>query len=171
MDVLALTCDLIRRDSVTPNDGGCQRVVADHLDSLGFSIAKLPFGDVTNLWARRGTEAPLVAFVGHTDVVPPGPLDAWTTPPFEPTLRDGNLFGRGAADMKSGRSGDRRRDRTILRSEPQPARLGRRLAHERRRRRCGRWGPAKVVDHLKRTGTSIDYCIVVSRPRAMPSAT
>ena len=98
--VLTLARDLISRPSVTPEDAGCQQMMADYLSRLGFSIEPMVFNDTTNLWARRGSEGPLFCFAGHTDVVPPGPLDKWDTPPFEPTIRDGLLYGRGAADMK-----------------------------------------------------------------------
>ncbi len=99
---LALTQDLISRPSITPDDAGCQELISQRLKKLGFNIEPMRFNQVDNLWARRGTESPLIVFAGHTDVVPPGPLDAWTTPPFEPQIRDGLLYGRGAADMKSG---------------------------------------------------------------------
>lgn len=98
--VLALACDLIARPSITPEDVGCQQMMAEYLARLGFVIEPMVFDDTTNLWARRGSESPLFCFAGHTDVVPPGPLDKWDTPPFEPTIRDGLLYGRGAADMK-----------------------------------------------------------------------
>ena len=97
---LDLARELIRRPSVTPDDAGCQDLLAEHLRPHGFRIRSMPFGEVSNLWARRGTGAPLFVFLGHTDVVPPGPENAWATPPFEPVLRDGCLHGRGAADMK-----------------------------------------------------------------------
>ena len=98
---LDLSSALIARASVTPDDKGCQQLLAERLEKIGFVIEKLRFGDVDNLWARRGTSAPLFAFAGHTDVVPTGPLADWDSDPFEPTIRDGYLFGRGAADMKS----------------------------------------------------------------------
>ncbi|PWT97906.1 MAG: succinyl-diaminopimelate desuccinylase, partial [Candidatus Melainabacteria bacterium] len=101
-DTLELTKALIRCASVTPEDGGCQELLINRLAAIGFEIERLPFADVNNFWARRGKEKPLLAFVGHTDVVPTGPIDAWTSPPFEPAVRDGYLYGRGAADMKSG---------------------------------------------------------------------
>jgi len=97
---LELARELVRRPSVTPEDAGCQALIAERLAPLGFRIEPLPFGEVTNLWARRGDTGPLLCLAGHTDVVPPGPLEDWTSPPFEPTIRDGRLYGRGAADMK-----------------------------------------------------------------------
>src|ERR1700730_3643543 len=97
---LELTQSLIQLPSVTPDDAGCQDLIASLLKKAGFSIEHLPFGEVKNLWARRGEDQPLLIFVGHTDVVPPGPESSWISPPFVPTLRDGGLYGRGAADMK-----------------------------------------------------------------------
>ena len=97
---LDLCCDLIRRESVTPRDAGCQTLIAQRLEPHGFEATWLNHGDVTNLWLRRGHAAPLMVFAGHTDVVPTGPPEAWSSPPFEPTVRDGYLYGRGAADMK-----------------------------------------------------------------------
>lgn len=96
-----LAQELIARPSVTPDDANCQEIISKRLERIGFHIEHLSFGDVKNFYARRGTAEPVLLFAGHTDVVPPGPLEKWTSPPFEPTLRDGFLFGRGAADMKS----------------------------------------------------------------------
>jgi len=98
--VLALTQALIERPSVTPHDEGCQQLMAERLAALGFQIESMFFEDTLNLWARRGQGKPLFCFAGHTDVVPTGPLDKWDSPPFEPSIRDGFLYGRGAADMK-----------------------------------------------------------------------
>jgi len=97
---LQLARALIERDSVTPEDKGCQPLMAERLQAVGFSCEAMPFGEVKNLWARRGDSAPLFCFAGHTDVVPPGPLEQWHSDPFKPEVRDGVLFGRGAADMK-----------------------------------------------------------------------
>ena len=99
-DVLALARDLIARPSVTPDDAGCQALIAGRLEHAGFACEHLRFGSVDNLWATHGTEGPVLVFLGHTDVVPPGPREAWSSDPFVPTERDGLLFGRGAADMK-----------------------------------------------------------------------
>ncbi len=99
---LTLAKELIRRPSVTPEDAGCQAYLGERLAALGFTLEPMPFEDVTNLWARRGTEGPLFCFAGHTDVVPPGPLEKWRFPPFAAEVADGFLWGRGAADMKGG---------------------------------------------------------------------
>ncbi|WP_279145459.1 succinyl-diaminopimelate desuccinylase [Photobacterium carnosum] len=98
--VITLAKDLMSRPSVTPEDAGCQTVMIKRLQALGFIIETMVFEDTTNLWARRGTQAPLFVFAGHTDVVPSGPVNQWHTHPFEPTIIDGYLHGRGAADMK-----------------------------------------------------------------------
>ncbi len=99
-EVLDLTCDLIARASVTPGDAGCQELIAARLQRAGFAIERLRFGDVDNLWATHGNGAPVLVLLGHTDVVPPGPREAWSSDPFVPEIRDGFLYGRGAADMK-----------------------------------------------------------------------
>lgn len=98
---LELTLDLIRRPSVTPLDADCQTIMAERLAAIGFKIERLRFGEVDNLWARRGSSAPLLCFAGHTDVVPTGNLDHWASHPFAPEIRDDKLYGRGTADMKS----------------------------------------------------------------------
>ncbi|QEW07661.1 succinyl-diaminopimelate desuccinylase [Nitrincola iocasae] len=99
---LTLAKELISRPSVTPDDAGCQAYLISRLEALGFTIESMPFAEVTNLWARRGTDGPLFCFAGHTDVVPSGPAEKWRFPPFEPTESEGYLWGRGAADMKGG---------------------------------------------------------------------
>lgn len=97
-----LTRELVQRDSVTPNDKGCQEIMIQRLENIGFEIERLRFGEVDNLWARRGEQAPVFAFAGHTDVVPTGPLEKWSVSPFGAKIKDGFLYGRGAADMKGG---------------------------------------------------------------------
>jgi succinyl-diaminopimelate desuccinylase len=99
---LELTQQLISRASVSPTDGGCQALMIERLEAIGFSIENLRFGPVDNFWAKRGSGGPVFCFAGHTDVVPAGPADDWRTDPFEPVIKDGVLYGRGAADMKSG---------------------------------------------------------------------
>ncbi len=98
---LELTKALIARPSVTPDDSGCQALLIERLSAIGFECETMQFGEVTNLWARRGSKSPVLAFAGHTDVVPTGPLDDWHSDPFKPEIRDGYLYGRGTADMKS----------------------------------------------------------------------
>ena len=99
-DVLDLAMDLLARRSVTPDDAGCQELIAARLAKAGFDIEHLPFGEVKNLWASHGSGGPVLVYLGHTDVVPSGPAENWQSDPFVPTLRDGFLYGRGAADMK-----------------------------------------------------------------------
>ena len=99
---ITLLSDLVQRQSVTPDDAGCQEVLMQRLTAIGFDCEPMPFGDVTNFWARRGTSAPLLCFAGHTDVVPPGALDEWADDPFAAVVRDDFLYGRGSADMKGG---------------------------------------------------------------------
>ena len=102
MTTLELTKQLISLDSVTPDDKGCQKLLSDHLEPVGFITEHLDFEEVQNIWLRKGNQAPLFCFAGHTDVVPTGPAGDWDSDPFEPEIRDGMLYGRGAADMKSG---------------------------------------------------------------------
>lgn len=99
-DTLTLACELIARDSTTPDDAGCQQLMGQRLADCGFTLEPMRFGDVDNLWARRGHDGPVLCFAGHTDVVPAGPGSQWDTSPFAPEIRDGMLYGRGAADMK-----------------------------------------------------------------------
>lgn len=99
-ETIELTCDLISRQSVTPEDDGCQAMMTERLERLGFKVESMPFEEVTNFWARRGTSGPVLCFAGHTDVVPTGPVEKWQSPPFIPTFKDGMIYGRGAADMK-----------------------------------------------------------------------
>ncbi|HXS30245.1 MAG TPA: succinyl-diaminopimelate desuccinylase, partial [Steroidobacteraceae bacterium] len=101
-DTVALTVDLISRQSVTPEDGGCQQLMMQRLAAVGFQTERMDFGSVQNFWASHGSTGPVLCFAGHTDVVPTGPLEEWRTEPFKPTVVDGRLYGRGAADMKSG---------------------------------------------------------------------
>lgn len=100
-ETVDLAIDLIARNSITPADGGCQDLIAHRLSKLDFELERMPANSVSNLWCRRGSQSPVLTFAGHTDVVPVGNLDRWNTPPFEPTISNGWLFGRGAADMKS----------------------------------------------------------------------
>ena len=99
-ETISLARELVGRRSITPEDGGCQQIITSRLESMGFQIETMDCGEVKNLWARKGTKSPLLAFIGHTDVVPIGNESEWTYPPFSATLADGFLHGRGAADMK-----------------------------------------------------------------------
>ena len=93
--------ELIARASVTPEDNGCQQLMTDKLAAAGFNVENMRYGDVDNFWAKHGTGSPVLCFAGHTDVVPPGPAEDWNTDPFEPVIKDGMLYGRGAGDMKA----------------------------------------------------------------------
>jgi succinyl-diaminopimelate desuccinylase len=156
---LDLACELIARPSVTPDDAGCQALIAGRLAALGFTIEPLRFGGVDNLWARRGTAPPLFCFAGHTDVVPPGPAAAWSSPPFAPTVRDGHLHGRGAADMKGSLAAMVTATEAYLQERPEPAgSIAFLLTSDEE-------GPAvdgtvRVVEALEGRGEKIDWCLV-----------
>lgn len=151
--------DLIARRSLTPEDAGCQAWLAEKLSKLGFTIEAVNSGDVVNLWARRGTASPLICFAGHTDVVPTGPLEQWTSDPFMPTERDGQLYGRGAADMKGSIAAFLSAVEDYLTSNPGHAGSIAWLITSDEE------GPAidgtvKVVERLAVRNELIDYCIV-----------
>ncbi|KPK04687.1 MAG: succinyl-diaminopimelate desuccinylase [Betaproteobacteria bacterium SG8_39] len=156
---LDLVQDLIARRSVTPADAGCQQLLAERLAGAGFSCEALPFGAVSNLWARRGLGAPLLCFAGHTDVVPPGPLEQWRSDPFKPTVRDGQLYGRGAADMKASIASFVVAIEAFLREYPDHrGSIALLLTSDEE-------GPAvdgttRVIEHLRARKEKIDYCIV-----------
>jgi succinyl-diaminopimelate desuccinylase len=157
--VLDLTKALIARPSVSPSDGGCQDLLAERLAAVGFTIEKLPFGPVTNLWARRGTAAPLFCFAGHTDVVPTGPLEEWGSDPFEPALRDGLLFGRGAADMKSGLAAMVTATEEFVASRPRHAgSIAFLITSDEEGPSID--GTRRVVDVLEARAEKIDWCVV-----------
>jgi len=157
---LELAFDLISRDSVTPKDKGCQQLMIDRLEKAGFKIENLRFGEVDNFWARRGEGEPVLAFAGHTDVVPTGPLEKWDTPPFEPTIKDdGMLYGRGAADMKGSLAAMVVAVERFV--EAHPNHIGS-IAFLITSDEEGpaKNGTVKVVEHLQARGEHIDWCIV-----------
>lgn len=154
-----LARELISRISVTPNDGGCQAVLAQRLARLGFKIEHMRFGDVDNLWARRGGTGPLVCFAGHTDVVPTGPLDQWHSDPFQPTVRDGVLYGRGAADMKSSIAAFVTAIESFLAQHPDhPGSIALLITSDEEGIAVN--GTVRVVDALRARGETLDYCII-----------
>ena len=156
---LELAKALIARKSVTPEDGGCQALLAGRLAPLGFVPEVFRCGEVTNLWLRRGTAKPLIVFAGHTDVVPPGPLDQWHSDPFVPTIRDGKLHGRGAADMKTSVAAFVVAVERFVAAHPDhPGSLALLVTSDEE-------GPAvdgtvRVVEALKARGERIDFCII-----------
>ncbi|RJF95380.1 succinyl-diaminopimelate desuccinylase [Noviherbaspirillum saxi] len=156
---LALAEELIGLSSVTPDDKGCQQRVLESLKRLGFECEIIQSGNVTNLWARKGSARPLLVFAGHTDVVPTGPLEQWTSPPFEPTRRDGRLFGRGAADMKTSIAAMIVATEEFLAMHPtHKGSIAFLLTSDEE-------GPAVdgtvvVCERLKARGEQLDYCIV-----------
>ena len=156
---LELTRALIARASVTPNDSGCQALISQRLAPLGFRAEFLRFGDVDNLWLRRGQSAPLLCFAGHTDVVPTGPLDQWHSDPFVPTVRDGVLYGRGAADMKSSLAAFVTGIEAFLAEHPNPpGSIALLLTSDEEGVAVD--GTTRVVETLRARGEQIDYCIV-----------
>jgi len=154
-----LTLELIRRPSVTPEDGGCQELIAARLAKLGFTIEPMPYAEVTNLWARRGTAAPMLVFAGHTDVVPTGPLDQWQSPPFAPEIRDGYLYGRGAADMKGSLAAMVTACEAFVARHPQHrGSIAFLLTSDEEGPSVN--GTVKVMEALSARGDHIDWCVV-----------
>jgi len=158
-EVISLLKQLVRCRSITPDDAGCQQILASRLHALGFVCESMPFGDVTNLYARRGTAAPVLCFAGHTDVVPPGPVQEWNSDPFEPTTRDGAIYARGAADMKGGLAAmvvaleqfvaehsEHRGSLAVLITSDEEGRA--------------RDGTLKVVEALQARGEKIEWCVL-----------
>jgi succinyl-diaminopimelate desuccinylase len=158
-ETVKLTAELIERRSLTPLDAGCQQLISQRLASIGFTTESLLFEDVENLWARRGNQPPLLVFLGHTDVVPSGPEELWSSPPFAPQIRDGMLYGRGAADMKSGIAAMVTATRRFIERNPNhKGSLAFLLTSDEEGPAIN--GTVKVVHELVRRGEKIDYCLV-----------
>lgn len=154
-----LTRQIISCHSVTPEDGGCMEIITERLKPLGFSIEFINRNGVTNLWARRGTTAPLFVFAGHTDVVPTGPLDKWTSPPFAPEVRNGMLYGRGTADMKSSVAASVTAVEAFIAAHPNhPGSLAFLLTSDEEGDAVD--GTVIVVEALKARGETLDFCII-----------
>lgn len=157
--VFELTCDLIRRASVTPDDAGCQDLIAEILARAGFTIERLRYGEVDNLWATHGGDGPVLAFLGHTDVVPSGPAEVWVSPPFESTVRGGSLYGRGAADMKSGVAAMVVALEGFVRAHPQhPGRVALLLTSDEEGVAID--GVRRVATEFRARGERLDACVV-----------
>ncbi len=156
---LNLAIDLLKRQSNTPEDAGCQEVLIKRLEPLGFKIERMRFGDVDNLYARHGDSDPLLVFAGHTDVVPTGPLDQWHTDPFVPTIKDGMLYARGAADMKTSCAAFITAIEDFLAENPNPkGSIGLLITSDEEGIAIN--GTVKVIEALKARNELIDYCIV-----------
>ncbi|GMV28751.1 MAG: acetylornithine deacetylase [Rhodanobacteraceae bacterium] len=157
--ILDLTCELIRRASVTPDDAGCQALIAERLRRAGFALEHLRFGAVDNLWATHGGDGPVLAFLGHTDVVPSGPAEQWRSPPFEPVVRDGALYGRGAADMKGSVAAFvLALERFVARHPAHPGRIALLLTSDEEG--AARDGVRRVADTFRTRGERLDWCVV-----------
>lgn len=158
-DTLKLARELIARRSLTPDDAGCQEILISRLASLGFVIERMRFGNVDNFWARRGTRSPVLVFAGHTDVVPSGPESAWFSPPFEPTIRDGMLFGRGAADMKTSIAAFITAIEAFIAAHPDhEGSIALLITSDEEGVAVD--GTVRVVEALQARGETLDYCIV-----------
>jgi succinyl-diaminopimelate desuccinylase len=158
-DTLLLTQELISRPSVTPADHGCQQLMMQRLATAGFTTEPLIYGSVENFWARRGSGAPVLCFAGHTDVVPTGPLEEWKSDPFKPTVRDGRLYGRGAADMKSGLAAMVTATEAFVRECPgHRGTIAFLVTSDEEGPSVD--GTKRVVEELKARGERIDWCIV-----------
>ncbi len=156
---IALLQELIRRPSVTPDDAGCQEILTQRLRPLGFECETMQFGDVTNLWARRGSAGPVLCLAGHTDVVPPGDESEWHTDPFDPVSKDGLLYGRGSADMKSGLAAMIVALEEFIGTHPDHAgSLAMLITSDEEGRACD--GTLKVVEALQARDERIDWCLL-----------
>jgi succinyl-diaminopimelate desuccinylase len=157
---LDLTCQLVSRASVSPADGGCQELLIARLEPLGFAVERMRFGEVDNFWAlRRGGQGPVLCFAGHTDVVSPGPLEHWHSDPFEPVVRDGFLFGRGAADMKSGLAAMVAASEEFVAAHAQfSGSIAFLITSDEEGPSVD--GTRRVVEVLRERGQRIDYCVV-----------
>lgn len=159
MKAIDLTRELIRRPSITPEDHGCQEVLAAHLARLGFQIEHLPFEDVENLWARRGTTGPVLCFAGHTDVVPPGPPELWSVDPFAAEIKGERLIARGAADMKAGLAAMVCACEEFLEAHPDhPGSLAFLITSDEEGAADN--GTVKVMETLSERGEHIDWCVI-----------
>jgi succinyl-diaminopimelate desuccinylase len=158
-DTLDLAKALIARRSLTPDDAGCQEILIERLEKIGFKIEKMRFGNVDNFWARRGNATPLVCFAGHTDVVPSGPVESWNSDPFVPTMRDGMLFGRGAADMKTSLAAFVTAIEAFVAEHPaHGGSIALLITSDEEGVAVD--GTVKVVERLQARGEKMDYCIV-----------
>lgn len=156
---LTLAKQLIERSSVTPEDAGCLEIISTRLEKLGFQLERIDVGGVMNLWARRGEATPLLCFAGHTDVVPPGPAERWDSPPFVPTIRDGMLYGRGAADMKTSLAAFVTSIERFVTNHPDHAgSIALLLTSDEEG--VATHGTVKVVEALAERNERLDYCIV-----------
>ena len=158
-NTLELAKSLISKPSITPDDHGCQAIMIDRLKKIGFEIHPLKFGDVDNFWAVHGDSGPLFAFAGHTDVVPAGDENAWNTKPFEPTIKDGYLYGRGAADMKGGLASMVTATEKFIKENPNhKGRIAFLITSDEEGVAVN--GTVKVMDYLKANEQKIDYCLL-----------
>ena len=157
-DVLALTRDLIARPSVTPDDAGCQALISERLAKAGFRCEQIDFGAVKNLWATHGQGGEVLCFLGHTDVVPPGPREAWASDPFEPSERDGHLYGRGAADMKGSVAAFVVALEQFVAAHPRhPGTIALLLTSDEEGDAID--GVRRVAEHFRRSGQPIHFCV------------
>jgi len=159
-DPTVLLCqDLMRRQSVTPEDAGCQALMIQRLRDIGFTCQALQFGEVTNFWAERGSTGPIIVLAGHTDVVPTGPAQQWQSDPFDPVIREGLLYGRGAADMKASLAAMVVACERFVAAHPEhPGRIGFLITSDEEGPAVN--GTVKVVEYLQQQGKTIDWCLV-----------
>lgn len=159
-EVFDLTCELVRRRSLTPDQAGCITLVAERLERAGFRCEHLRYGEVSNLWATHGQGGPVLAFLGHIDVVPSGPESDWTSPPFEPTVRAGRLYGRGVADMKSGAAAMTVALEQFVAAHPAHTGTLALLLTSDEEGPVNLDGVRRVAQHFRETGQRIDWCVV-----------